>query len=128
MIYKNLYINLIIRIIILTTSILAMYFIYLSLKDIIVTMNILVVVIIQVALLIRYLNKLNEDLFTFFAAVRNDDSSIVYERMAPAKSFLKLYKCFDDVNNRIRDLKVESINRNMYLQNVDTFNRITSIF
>lgn len=38
--------------------------------------------------------------------------------MAPSKSFVKLYGCFDEVNRRIHNLKVETVHKNMYLQNV----------
>lgn len=76
------------------------------------------VLVIQVVLFIRYMNRLNLDLYNFFSAIRNDDSSIVYERMAPSKSFIGLYKCFDDINQKIRNLKIETVNRNLYLQNL----------
>jgi two-component system nitrogen regulation sensor histidine kinase NtrY len=68
--------------------------------------------------MIYKLNKTNRDLTGFFAAVQNDDSSIIYERLAPDKNFRNLYRSFDEINNRIRKLKIESVTRNQYLQNV----------
>ncbi len=118
MIYKNLYINLIIRVLFISLTCFILTLTYFTLKDWIILFNILLLLILQVMLLIRYLNRLNQDLYNFFSAVRNDDSSIIYERMAPSRSFAKLYKCFDEINNRIRSLKIETVNRNLYLQNL----------
>ncbi len=118
MIYRNLYINLIIRVLIILLTCFILTLTYFTLKDWIILFNILLVLALQVVLLIRYMNRLNQDLFNFFSAVRNDDSSIVYERMAPSGSFVSLYKCFDEINNRIRALKIETVHKNLYLQNL----------
>ncbi len=118
MIYKNLYNNIIIRVILLTATCFAFSFIYFSLKDILILINIFLLIVLQVYLIIYKLNKTNRDLTSFFAAVQNDDSSIIYQRMAPDKNFRYLYKSFDDINNRIRKLKIESVTRNQYLQNI----------
>lgn len=118
MIYKNLYINIIIRVILLTATCFAFSIIYFSAKDILILINIFLLIVLQVYLIIYKLNKTNRDLTGFFAAVQNDDSSIIYQRMAPDKNFRHLYKSFDDINNRIRKLKIESVTRNQYLQNV----------
>jgi len=118
MIYKNHYNNIIIRVILLTATCFAFSFIYFSLKDILILINIFLLIVLQVYLIIYKLNKTNRDLTSFFAAVQNDDSSIIYQRMAPDKNFRYLYKSFDDINNRIRKLKIESVTRNQYLQNI----------
>ena len=89
-----------------------------SLKDAVILANIFLLMVIQVILLIRYMNGLNEDMYNFFAAVRNDDSSIIYERMAPDKSLIKLYRCFDDINKKIHELKVETESKSLYMQNL----------
>ena len=118
MIYRNLYLNLIVRVSIILLTCFILTLTYFTMKDWIIIFNIVLVLVLQVVLLIRYLNRLNQDLFNFFSAVRNDDSSIVYERMAPSKSFVRLYRCFDEINNRIRMLKIETIHQNLYLQNL----------
>ena len=118
MIYKNLYINIIIRVILLTATCFAFSIIYFSVKDILILINIFLLIVLQAYLIIYKLNKTNRDLTSFFAAVQNDDSSIIYQRMAPDKSFRYLYKSFDDINDRIRKLKIESVTRNQYLQNI----------
>ncbi len=118
MVYRNLYINLIIRVLLILLNCFILTLTYFTLKDWIIIFNIILVLILQVILLIRYMNRLNQDLYNFFSAVRNDDSSIVYKRMAPSKSFVRLYQCFDEINQRIRNLKIETINKNLYLQNL----------
>ena len=118
MVYNKLYINLIIRIILITLTGFLLALTWFSSKDFVIMLNILFLIIIQVILLIRYMNRLNHDIYNFFSAVQNDDSSIVYERMAPDKSFVKLYRCFDEINNRIHELKIETVSRNLYMQNL----------
>ncbi len=118
MVYKKLYINLIVRIILITLTGFLLALTWFSSKDFVIMANILFLIIIQVILLIRYMNRLNQDIYNFFSAVQNDDSSIVYERMAPDKSFVKLYRCFDEVNNRIHELKIETVSQNLYMQNL----------
>ena len=118
MIYRNLYVNLVIRIVFIAATCFVLAFIYFKLRDWIIILNILAILVLQLILLIRYMNRLNTDLLNFFSAVRNDDSSIVYSRMAPSKSLVRLYECFDDINNRIRNLKISTVNQNLYLQNL----------
>lgn len=118
MVYKNFYINILIRVILITVTCFAFSFIYFSSKDILLLINIFLLIVLQVYLMIYKLNKTNRDLAGFFAAVQNDDSSIIYERLAPDKNFRNLYRSFDDINNRIRKLKIESVTRNQYLQNI----------
>ena len=118
MIYKKLYVNLIIRIILITLTGFLLALTWFSSRDLIILINILVLIVLQVVLLIRYMNRLNLDIYNFFSAIQNDDTSIVYKRMAPDKSFIKLYQCFDDINNKIHELKVETVNRNLYMQNL----------
>ncbi len=118
MIYKNFYVNMIIRAVLLTLTCFAFSFIYFSSKDFLILINIFLLIILQVYLIIYRLNKINRDLTGFFAAIQNDDSSIIYQKMSADSSYRKLYKSFDDVNDRIRRLKIESVTRNQYLQNV----------
>src|SRR4030042_3139932 len=108
MIYRNLFINLVVRIFFIAVTCFILALTYFALNDWVIMFNILLLLILQVVLLIRYMNRLNLDLFNFFSAIRNDDSSIVYKRMAPSKSLVKLYECFDDINTRIRNLKIET--------------------
>ncbi|HJX72186.1 MAG TPA: ATP-binding protein [Bacteroidales bacterium] len=118
MIYRNLFINLVVRIFFIAVTCFILALTYFALNDWVIMFNILLLLILQVVLLIRYMNRLNLDLFNFFSAIRNDDSSIVYKRMAPSKSLVKLYECFDDINTRIRNLKIETAGQNLYLQNL----------
>lgn len=118
MIYKSLYVNLIVRVLLLIITCLIFSFLYYSRQDILIQINVLLLIVLQVYLIIYKLNKINRDLTVFFDAIRNDDSTIIYQRMAPDKRFRKLYQCFDDINKRIRKLKVDIVNKNLYLENI----------
>ncbi len=118
MICHKFYFNLVIRIIFLSLTIFLLAFSWLSAHDILILVNLLALIIIQVALLIRYMNRFNHDIYQFFSAVKNNDSSILYKRMAPDKSFARLYDSFDEINQRIQLLKTEAVDRNLFLQHL----------
>ncbi|HYX07523.1 MAG TPA: ATP-binding protein [Bacteroidales bacterium] len=118
MIYHKFYFNLVIRIILLSLTIFLLAFSWLSGHDILIPVNLLALVIIQVVLLLRFMNRFNRDIYHFFSAVKNNDSSILYKRMAPDKSFARLYESFDEINQRIQKLKTDAVDRNLFLQHL----------
>jgi len=72
-----------------------------------ITINIAVFMVIQVVSLIHFLNRVNRDLTNFFGAITNDDSTIMYKRIATGTSFARLYELFDEINTKIQRLKIE---------------------
>jgi len=111
-------INLIIRVILLTLTCLVFAFSALKPGNFFITVNIAVLLVLQVASLLHYLNRVNRDLTSFFGAITNDDSTIMYKRIAPARSFEKLYALFDEINATIERLKIENTERAFYFQNL----------
>ncbi|MBN2275064.1 MAG: HAMP domain-containing histidine kinase [Bacteroidales bacterium] len=118
MLHHRFTLNLVIRVILLTLTCLAFAFSALRPGNEFITVNIGVVLIIQVYTLMHYLNRVNRDLTGFFGAVANDDSTIIYKRIAPARSFEKLYTLFDEINAKIQKLKIENTQKTFYFQNL----------
>jgi two-component system nitrogen regulation sensor histidine kinase NtrY len=118
MIRNRFAINLVIRVILLTLTCIALAFSAIQPGNLFITLNIAVFLFIQVGLLLYYLNRVNRDLTNFFGAIANDDSTLVYKRIAPGKSFLKLYELFDEISLKIQRLKIENTQRAFYFQNL----------
>jgi nitrogen fixation/metabolism regulation signal transduction histidine kinase len=83
-----------------------------------IAVNILLLIFIQSLLLFHAINRINRDLTSFFSAVSNDDTTVVYKKTAPGKSFKELYEHFDRINLRIQHLKLENNRQSFYLQHV----------
>jgi two-component system nitrogen regulation sensor histidine kinase NtrY len=106
------------RVILIALTCLVIAFAVIKRADWYIAVNFGLLLVIQVVLLLRYINRINRDLSYFFSAVSSDDSSILYKRGASSRSFEKLYSQFDLVNQKIQHLKLENTQRSFYLQHL----------
>ena len=116
MISKNLYFNLIIRVLLIVF--LASLLGYLiatgqSLRLLIICF--LTIVLLTISL-ISYLNITNKKIRFFFDSVRNDDSSLSFPVNVKNKSFRELYQSMNRVNQQIQLLKIENSHQEQYFQ------------
>ena len=118
MIYRNLYLDIIIRVILLTASCLALAFEYVLLNNVFINLNLLALIGIQVVLFVRSSNRINRDLQTFFVSVLNEDSTLCLSRRFRTRSFDRLYHSLQEVNDMIRRIKMESIEQNQYFKTI----------
>ncbi len=114
MIYNNFRINIIIRILLLIVilSLLAFWLIgghYLR------SAYIGIVVIIQVAELFIYIDRLNSKLENFFSSLLADDYSIRLSDTRKGSSFRKLYDILNAINDKLKILSKEKETRSQYL-------------
>lgn len=116
MVHNRFYIITIIRVSLIAATCLVIAFAVIKRADLYIALNFVLLLVIQVILLIRYINRINRDLTNFFSAVSSDDSSIVYKKVASSRSFEMLYSLFDRVNQKIQHLKIENTQRSLYLQ------------
>ncbi|MFC2117556.1 PAS domain-containing sensor histidine kinase [Bacteroidota bacterium] len=118
MILKSLYINLIIRVIVMGLTCLALGFCFYMTDLFFANINLLLFIVLQIALLIRYLNKINRDLKKFFISVRNEDSSLVFFPEDSNKPKDEFQNCLDEMNSVIRKIRIENEKQNQYFKNV----------
>jgi two-component system nitrogen regulation sensor histidine kinase NtrY len=118
MLHHRFTISLIIRVALITLTCLLFAFSALKPGNLFITVNIGIILVLQVGILLHFLNRINRDLTSFFGAVTNDDSTILYKRIAPAASFGKLYELFDEISAKIQQLKIENTQRAFYFQNL----------
>ena len=118
MVHNRFYIITIIRVILIALTCLVIAFAVIKRADWYIALNFVLLLVIQVILLLRYINRINRDLTNFFGAISSDDSSIVYKKVASSRSFEMLYSLFDLVNQKIQHLKIENTQRSFYLQHL----------
>jgi len=118
MIYRHLYLDVVIRVILLTVSCFGFAFEYVLINDVIINLNLLALIAIQVVLFIRSSNRINRDLQTFFMSVRNEDSTLRFSRRFRTRSFNRLHQTLQEVNDLIRRIKLENIEQNQYFKTI----------
>jgi two-component system nitrogen regulation sensor histidine kinase NtrY len=118
MVHNRFYIITVLRVILIAATCLIIAFAVIKRADWYIAVNFVVLLGIQVVLLLRYINRINRDLTSFFGAIFSDDSSVVYKKVASSRSFEMLYSLFDLVNQKIQRLKIENTQRSFYLQHL----------
>ena len=118
MVHNRFYTITIIRVILIAATCLIIAFAVIKRADWYIAVNFILLLVIQVVLLLRYINRINRDLTNFFGAISSDDSSLVYKKVATSRSFEILYSLFDLVNQKIQRLKLENTERSFYLQHL----------
>jgi len=116
MISRNLYLNIVIRILIIVIlSVLLGYLIFRegSIRYLIIC---LITIIILTINLILYLNTTNRKIRFFFDSVSNDDSSLSFAFDEKNPSVREIYKSMNRVNRQIQQLKIENRNQEQYFQ------------
>ncbi len=116
MIFKNLYINIIIRVVLIATNSFLFFFANQKYHDIIINLNLGVLFVIQVILLIRRLNYVNRDLIAFFDSIKYDDSSILLTNEFQDINYLRLSRRLQTVNKQIIKLKEQNTKQDQYFK------------
>jgi len=113
---KNLYFNIIFRVILIVLfSIVLSYFLAVdrSLRFSIICLLTLVFLTIN---LISYLNSTNKKIRFFFDSVRNDDSNLSFPAETKNTALRELYQSMNRVNHQIQQLKIENRQQEQYFR------------
>ena len=115
MISKNLYINLAFFVIIIALSSAAGCFFIFGQHNYITALALVMLIIIEIIVLIRYLNITNRRLAYFVSAIRNEDTSLKFPDDLKHKPTLDLYNSLAIVNEIIKKTKISSeYNENLF--------------
>jgi len=116
MISKNLYINIISRVLLIVfLAVMLGYFIATAQSLRLSLICFLTIVILTISL-ISYLNTSNKKIRFFFDSVRNDDSSLAFPVNSKNRSFRELYQSMNRVNQQIQQLKIENSHQEQYFK------------
>ncbi|MEW7279613.1 ATP-binding protein [Aquimarina sp. 2201CG1-2-11] len=114
---RKFYLQLILKVIFLTlTAVLSGYFLF---KEQYVLFCVLLLgVVIQTLMLIKYLNHTNRKISYFFNAVKNEDFTLRFPEFGGPKSFNELHKSLNALNAVIQKVHLENQTQEQYYQEI----------
>jgi len=116
MISRNLYINIIIRVLLIVFLAVTLGYFISAGQSLRLSLICFLTIVILTISLISYLNTTNKKIRFFFDSVRNDDSSLSFPVNSKNKSFRELYQSMNKVNQQIQQLKIENSHQEQYFQ------------
>jgi nitrogen fixation/metabolism regulation signal transduction histidine kinase len=117
MVSRNIYFQLLFRIVLITlTSFGLAYFIFH--KHYISSFLLLVVLIAQTAYLIRYVNHTNRKIAYFFDAIKNEDFTLRFPEKLSLKSLEELNHSLNMLNRMIQDIHLKKQTQEQYYQEI----------
>lgn len=114
---RNFYIQLIVRVILLTLTALAIAF-SLTYKTYIGFGFSVILLIAQVVALIRFINSTNRKIAYFFDAIKNEDFTLRFPERVTIKSFKELNQSLNRVNGLIQEVHLQLQIRENYYQEI----------
>jgi two-component system nitrogen regulation sensor histidine kinase NtrY len=116
MISKNLYLNIVIRILLIVLLSALLGYLIVSDKSFRFSLICFLAVVILTISLISYLNTTNRRIRFFFDSVRNDDSNLTFPINSDNEALSNLYRSMNRVNQQIQQLKIENRQQEQYFQ------------
>nr|WP_319776133.1 ATP-binding protein [uncultured Sphaerochaeta sp.] len=115
---KNFRINIVVRTLLICFSIILLNYLYLN-TELVATLAVLVILIIlQVFLLIKFIDSTNRDLSRFLLSIKHSDFSQSFTNINKGKSFSELNSAFSEVIEKFRNTRSEKEENLRYLQTV----------
>ncbi|TKG95795.1 PAS domain S-box protein [Puteibacter caeruleilacunae] len=118
MVSKNIFLNILFRVLILTLTCIALGWALFQEKNYMVAGITGVVIFIESSLLIYYLNRTNRKLAFFFDAIKNEDSTLYFPEYIRNKSLKELNSSLNKVNGLIQKVKMENKQQEQYYQTI----------
>ena len=115
---KNFRINIIVRTLFICCSIILLNYLYLN-TELVATLVVLTfLIMLQVYLLIRFIDTTNRDLSRFLLSIKHSDFSQTFSNSSKGKSFSELNTAFSEVIEKFRNTRSEKEENLRYLQTV----------
>ncbi|MFO7924991.1 MAG: ATP-binding protein [Bacteroidales bacterium] len=118
MVYKNFRIVTLFRILLLTASIFIFVYTIMHYSFYITPVLIGLLIVIQILLLYKYVDKVNRDLTTFLESIRFSEFTLTFQTRGLGSSFDELNKAFNDVIKDFQKVRSEKEEHFQYLQSV----------
>jgi two-component system, NtrC family, nitrogen regulation sensor histidine kinase NtrY len=118
MVYKNFRIVSLARILVLAATIFVFVFTVLHYSFHITPVLLGLLVVIQVILLFKYVDKVNRDLTTFLESIRFSEFTLTFQTRGLGKSFDELNKAFNEVIQDFQKVRSEKEEHFQYLQSI----------
>ncbi len=120
MVLKSFFFNTLIRIILITITSFVLLRILerLDREYIFSFAGIIVLLLLQIILLTRFVNRTNRDLSYFFSAVKDEGSSLVYDETRNNVTYRNLYRSLNEMREVINKARTDSVKNNLFLTNL----------
>jgi two-component system, NtrC family, nitrogen regulation sensor histidine kinase NtrY len=115
---KNFRLNLIIRVILLTLSIILFSYIFFNTEYIATLVILILIIIYQIFALIRYIDSTNKELARFLQSIKYSDFSQTFSKKFLGSSFEELNTAFNEVMLKFQKTRSEKEEHYRYLQTV----------
>jgi len=117
MVSRNIYLQLILRILFITSTAIAMAFFFLNTKYI-ASIFFLFLLVIQTVLVIQYINQTNRKIAYFFDAIKNEDFTLRFPEKLSVKSLEELNHSLNMLNTMIQDIHLKKQAQEQYYQEI----------
>jgi len=117
MINRNFYLQLILRIVVITLTAMVLAFTFLK-GNYILSFFLLILIILQAVILIKFLNHTNRKIAYFFDAIRNEDFTLHFPEKDLIKSFKNLNHSLNRVNGLIQEVYLLKQAQEQYYQEI----------
>jgi nitrogen fixation/metabolism regulation signal transduction histidine kinase len=118
MLSKKLYINIIIRVLLITASSVLLGYSLISQDSIRLTIFSVLLLTILTVNLILFLNRTNRNIRFFFDSVKNDDSNLSFSVDNKSGSLKELHQSMNNVNLQIQKLKMENRQQEQFFSRI----------
>lgn len=117
---RKFFINITIRIIILSFFCISLSLVYTFINEeyYFTLIGIVLLILFQIYLLVRYVSGLNKSLLLFITSLKFEDSNVRFSENLDKSVFNKLHQSFDHINTMLQELKVEKEKQHLYLENI----------
>ena len=116
MVYPHFYINVVVRVLLLTASCMGFAFSWYGSGNYFTVFNLGLLILVQTILFIYYVNKTNRDLTYFFESIKNEDSGISFSRTK--RQYQRIYKSMDHVNDQIMAFRIKCASQDQYFKTI----------
>lgn len=116
MISKNLYFQLLFRVLLLLAVSLLIGWMVFQKEMYMLSIILAIVLIVQTVNLVYFLNVTNRRLFYFFDAIKNEDSTLSFPEKTDHKIIVELNKSLNKVNKQIQQIQIENRQQEQYFQ------------
>tara|TARA_R110000868_G_scaffold4211_8_gene26532 strand:+ start:16873 stop:18243 length:1371 start_codon:yes stop_codon:yes gene_type:complete len=117
MVSKNIYFELVFRIISIAATAIGMAFFYFDTQYLVATI-LLILLIIQTYYLIQYVNHTNRKIAYFFDAIKNEDFTLRFPEKLSVKSLEELNHSLNMLNAMIQDIHLKKQSQEQYYQEI----------
>ena len=118
MVYRNFRFNIIIRLVILSASIFALFYTWSNYNFFITPLIIGVFISLQIYALFKYVDKTNRDLASFLESIRFSEFTRTFQVEGMGSSFDELSKAFNDVISDFQAVRSQKEEHFQYLQSI----------